>query len=322
MDKLSHLIYRKRKDAGLTQEKLADLANVNRITIRRYENGDFKNLDFKQLFDISKILNFNLITYLSVYFEGLSMEEYSKLLFLHNMVIKLQKREVEAFVKSNSNDKCFKIGIGLELFCYAKALLETDRGDFEVALHYCYDGLNIDISTSDVKDMNNRSIIYLKLMVLAASCLLQISKYRRSEQIFLHVYNFIKNVDYKENIFRNQLFYTDFNEYKIVILNNLTFLYNKTNRYEKSILLCQEAINLMFQEKTFKFFYPIGFNKALSLYLLNRLPESKATLYQIYHYLIAVNETSVLEDFKRLISENMQKISFIISDMTEPKINE
>lgn len=322
MISISDLIYEKRKAAGLTQEKLAEISNVNRITIRRYENGDFKNLDFKQLFDISKSLNFNLINYLSVYFEGLSMEEYLKLVSLFKMIINLQKDKVEAFIICYKNDNCFKIKIGHELFCYASALVLDEKKEYQIALHKCYEGLDIDILTNDISNLSSKSVIFLRLMILSATLLIKLGNYRRSEQIYLQVYEYISNLDSKDNLLKNQLFYSDFNEFRVVILCNLTHLYNNSNKYKKSIELCEEAVQLMFESKTFKFFYPIVVNKALALYLLNDLLQAKSTLFQVYHYLMSVNQIQQLESFKKLIFENFPKIGYVTTYMTEPDLNE
>lgn len=321
MEKISELIYEKRKAAGLTQEELAEKSNVNRITIRRYENGDFKNLDFKQLFDISKALNFNLINFLSVYFEGLTMEEYCKLVMLFRMIRNLQKDKVEDFLVINKNEHCFKTKIGNELFYYASALVADEKNECQLALHQCYKGIGVDISSYEIRNLHSKSNIFLKLMILSATLLAKLGSIKRSENIYNQVYDYISSIDSKDDIFENQLFYTDLDEYKIVILCNLSNLYNSTYLYEKSYMVCENAIKLMSKNKTLKFYYPIAFNQALSLYYLNQPYEAKKTLLQIYYFLMSVDGIAQVEKFKELINDNFPNISYITSYMVEPDLN-
>lgn len=321
MNMLSTLIYEKRKVSGLSQERLAEVSNVSRITIRRYENGDFKNLDFKQLFDISKALNFNLINYLSVYFEGLSMEEYVKLFELHKMILNLQKEEVEKFISENKNNSCFSSKIGRELFFYASALVADEKKDYWMALQNCGTGLDTNLELFNVKEMRNKSPIFLKLMVLSASLLLKLDNCKRSEQIYSQVYTYISKIDYTESLFRNELFDIDFDEFRIVILCNLTHIYNNTSRYKESIASCDEAIKLMSKNKSFKFFYPVVVNKALALYKLNAQREAKAELFKVYHLLMSIDAAGQIKSFKKLIAECFPEIENITEQMKELDID-
>ena len=58
--KLCELLIRARKDAGLTQQELADKLGTHQSFVAKYEGGE-RRLDLIELTDISAYLNLNII---------------------------------------------------------------------------------------------------------------------------------------------------------------------------------------------------------------------------------------------------------------------
>lgn len=57
MDTIGDRIKRKRKEKGISADKLAEILNVSRSTIFRYENGDIEKVPASILMDIASALN-------------------------------------------------------------------------------------------------------------------------------------------------------------------------------------------------------------------------------------------------------------------------
>lgn len=317
MDSLSKLIFNKRKEAGLTQERLADLAGVNRITIRRYEQGDFKSLDFYQLHNISKVLSFNLLTFLEASCEGLTMNSYDKLSTLYHLVTTVQKSKVQEFLSSNINDDCFKSSIGNELYCYVKALLYHDSGKVDFSLRTCSLGLEFDVKIQKIPELKNKSILYLKLLTLSASCLSELGNIDRSIDIYTQIYDFI--IEIKEQEFRNSLFYEDFFDFRIVALGNLAHLLIAKCEYKQAIKICNEAIKLMFENNAHKYLFYLLFNKAQALYNLRQYSDARRELLRIYYFYIALSDVKGMDSLKELIKSYLPDISDIIEKMKYEK---
>lgn len=310
------LIFSKRKEAGLTQEKLAELSGVNRITVRRYEHGDFKNLDFYQLHNISKVINFNLLTYLQASCEDLSIDSYNKIHELYYLIANAQKDKAKQFIDTNKDDPCFKSDIGNELYCYVKALLYHDQGEFNFALDCCAQGLKTDLRYQKVDDLSKKSIIYLKIVVLSANCLGELGNIERGRYIYSKLYDFITSINETEKGFRNTLFYEDFLDFKIVTLCNMTNLMQADHNFEMALQVCNEAIDLMHENNALKYFLYLYFNKAQALYNLSSYLEAKNTLMQIYYFFIAIGDLSKLEYLKKLAISALPNISDIVEQMS------
>lgn len=317
MENLSALIGEKRREAGLSQEKLAEIACVNRTTVRRYESGDFKNLDFYQLHNLSKAVDFNLLTYLSASCEGLSMEGYAEVHTLYYLIANAQKDKVAAFLTERKQHACFHTPVGRELYCYARALLYTDQKKFNFALDCCALGLHLDVRCQKIGRLSKQSIVYLKMLVMAANCLMELGKIERSKYIYEQIYDFIIHIDGSEREFRNSLFYEDFFDFRIVTLSNMAHLLRAKGEYGASLKVCEEAIRLMFENNAYKYYMFLFFNKAQAQYGLGRSEEARKTLLQIFHFFIALGDFSKIDYLKSVIASELPAIADVAGQMTD-----
>lgn len=60
LNELSMLVKRQREDMGLTQERLAELADLSRVTINQLETGKIANLSLSNAEKLANVLGFGL----------------------------------------------------------------------------------------------------------------------------------------------------------------------------------------------------------------------------------------------------------------------
>ncbi len=269
----------------MTRKNVAYATGYTIDYIKKLEQKDYTPSE-EALRQLSRLYNCNLTKYNFVLKTFNSTKAYNDFIELRWHITNKDITKIEESFSLLKDDFDFQSYEPRQLIIYAEALISSViHKNYTKSIELCLEGLKVDLPEFKLSiiDTTLFSDTSYSLLICLSAQYLYLGDFRTCKSIVNSIYNNFKNVVFNEKINLNHHTF-HIKKIHIITTNNLADIYFSEKKYQSSLVLCEEGIELCRKYETNNTLELLYKLKVENLYFLNRFNEAQQS-YNFFKYL-------------------------------------